>query len=134
MLGNYAARVRFRLFPQPVNGLGWAATGAAVISAMILPWFVRRRPAALSSAYNGASLGGVIFSPLWAALIGALGFAYATAIVGFAMVVVLWWLSGRYFAHAPAAMRLLPDGDAPIIQVPSHAGASMPPLPGTVLW
>ena len=33
--------------------------GAAAINAIVAPWFVRRRPAALSAAYNGASVGGV---------------------------------------------------------------------------
>ena len=45
--------------------------GAAAINAIVSPWFVRTRPAALSMAYNGASIGGVIFSPLWVAAIGA---------------------------------------------------------------
>ena len=33
-----------------------------------------RRPAALAMAYNGGSVGGIIFSPLWVAAIAALGF------------------------------------------------------------
>jgi MFS family permease len=45
------------------SGMGWVALGAAGINAMVSPWFNRRRPAALMTAYNGASIGGVIFSP-----------------------------------------------------------------------
>ena len=46
---------------------------------MVSPWFVRARPAALGMAYNGGSVGGIIFSPLWVAAIGVLGFPLATA-------------------------------------------------------
>ena len=49
------------------SGAGWAAMGGAAVNAIVSPWFVRGRPAALSMAYNGASIGGVVFSPLWVA-------------------------------------------------------------------
>ena len=57
-----------------VSGSGWVALGPAAVNALIAPWFARRRPAALSMAYNGASLGGVLFSPLWVFLIAQAGF------------------------------------------------------------
>ncbi len=57
-----------------LSGGGWATLGAAAVNAIIAPWFVRARPAALASAYNGASFGGMVFSPLWVAAIGLLGF------------------------------------------------------------
>lgn len=37
-----------------LSGTGWVALSAAAVNAIISPWFVRRRPAALSMAYNGA--------------------------------------------------------------------------------
>ena len=55
---------------------------AAALNAIVSPWFVRSRPAALAMAYNGGSIGGVIFSPLWVAAIGALGFPLAAAAIG----------------------------------------------------
>ena len=36
---------------------------APPLNAIVSPWFVRKRPAALGLAYNGGSIGGVIFSP-----------------------------------------------------------------------
>ena len=51
-----------------VSGAGWVTMGAVAVNAVISPWFVRTRPKALATAYNGASIGGVIFSPLWVAL------------------------------------------------------------------
>ena len=54
------------------SGAGWGAMSAAAVNAIVSPWFVRARPAALAMAYNGGSVGGVIFSPLWVAAIGTL--------------------------------------------------------------
>ncbi|MBR0641927.1 MFS transporter [Plastoroseomonas hellenica] len=106
------APVPWLLFPAAlISGAGWAATSTAAINAMVAPWFERRRPAALSMAYNGASIGGVVFSPLWAMLIAGLGFAAAAAIIGAAMALCLWWLAGRYFQRTPEALGLRPDGE-----------------------
>lgn len=106
-----------------VSGAGWAMTSGAAVNAMVSPWFVRRRPAALATAYNGASLGGVLLSPLWVALIGLLGFPLAAALVGGAMALVLWVLAGRFLAHGPAAFGQRPDGDD------AAAAATAPPAP-----
>ena len=46
---------------------------------MVAPWFERRRPAALAMAFNGGAVGGVLFPPLWVALIAGLGFPGAAA-------------------------------------------------------
>jgi len=117
-----------------LSGFGWAVTGAAAINAMVSPWFARRRPAALSSAYNGASVGGVVLSPLWVALIAALGFAGAAAAVGGVMVLAVWWLSGRYLGRTPASIGLLPDGDIPGATAPARSGSAAAALPGRTLW
>lgn len=102
----------WHLFPAAlVSGAGWAATSAAAISAMVAPWFERRRAAALSMAFNGASVGGVLFAPLWALLIAGWGFAAAAAAIGAAMVATVWWLAGRYLRPTPGGMGVRPDGD-----------------------
>ncbi len=142
VLGWALAREPWQLFAAtPLSAFGWAATGAAAINAMVSPWFDRRRPAALSTAYNGASVGGVLLSPLWVALIAAVGFPGAAALVGAAMVLALWWLSARFFSRAPAAMGLAPDGDAPPAPAAAAAGPVRPAaatgpaaLPGALLW
>src|ERR1043166_7411747 len=61
------------LLAAVLSGMGWAAMSAAAINAIVSPWFVHARPAALSMAYNGGSIGGVVFSPPWVAPIAALG-------------------------------------------------------------
>jgi uncharacterized membrane protein len=112
-----------------LTGAGWAATGGAAINAIVAPWFVRQRPAALAAAYNGASVGGAILSPLWVALIAWFGFPVAAAVVGGAMVVALWWIAGRYLGRTPAAMGLAPDGLPAADAAPPRA-----PAPVGNLW
>lgn len=94
------------------TAVGWALTSGVAINAMVAPWFDRRRGAALSMAFNGASMGGVLMAPLWAALIGALGFAGASLSVALLVAAVGWPLAGRWFRAGPAEMGLFPDGAA----------------------
>ena len=92
------------------SGAGWVAMGAAAVNALIAPWFNLRRPAALGMAYNGASLGGVIFSPLWIAGIAGIGFGPAALAVGGVMVAVVLALSALVFRHTPGSTGQAPDG------------------------
>lgn len=134
ILGWALAASPWQLFAATqLSGAGWAMTGGAAINAMISPWFQRLRPAALGTAYNGASIGGVVFSPLWVALIGLLGFAGATALIGGVMALALWWLSGRYFVGNPATHGQCVDGEAspPAHTRPEPMHAA---LPGRALW
>lgn len=108
-----------------LTAAGWSATSSAAINAMLAPWFKRRRGFALSLAFNGASVGGVVFIPLWVALIERRGFPGAAAAVAAATVTVLWWLAGRYLRPTPAMLGLLPDGD----NAAEGAGPAAPPLP-----
>lgn len=94
-----------------LTAAGWAATSGAGINAMITPWFRRRRGFALSLAYNGASVGGVLFTPLWIALIAKLDLPGAGAVVAGAVLAVLWPLTGRYLRPTPALRGEAPDGD-----------------------
>src|SRR5260221_1343229 len=111
LLGWALAQEPWQLFAAtPLSGAGWAMTSGAALNAIVSPWFVRRRPAALSMAFNGASMGGVVFAPLWVALIAALGLPGAAAVVAFAVVVTLWLVAGRYLGRTPAGMGVLPDG------------------------
>ncbi|HEY1246708.1 MAG TPA: MFS transporter [Hyphomicrobiaceae bacterium] len=112
-----------------LSGVGWAATGAAAINAIVSPWFVRRRPAALAMAYNGASVGGIVFSPLWVAAIGVLGFPAAAAAIGAVMALTVWVLADLLFARGPQQMGQAPDGDAwrrPHVLADGAAGPTPP--------
>jgi predicted MFS family arabinose efflux permease len=102
-----------------LTGAGWAMTSGAAINAIISRWFDRRRPAALAMAFNGASMGGIVGVPLWAALIAGIGFAPAAVVIGAVGVLLLWPVAGRWFAPDPAALGQHADG------------AEAPPAPRT---
>jgi len=116
-----------------VSGAGWAAMGAVPVNAAVSPWFVRARPAALGTAYNGASFAGLIFSPLWVTAIALTGFPLAAAIIGAATIVTVVALANRYFARTPQQMGLEPDGDAVGMTVNVTSPLARP-LPGSALW
>jgi MFS family permease len=99
------AQQPWQLFPAVlVSGAGWAATSGVALNAIVSPWFDRDRPRAISLAFNGASVGGVLFAPLWTALIAAFGLAGAALILGVAMPAILCPLAWTYLRRAPAAV------------------------------
>lgn len=110
-----------------LSAIGWAATSGAAINAMVSPWFKRRRGFALSLAYNGASIGGVLFLPLWVLLIERWGFPRAAAAVGAAALALLWPLAGAYLRPMPAALGLAPDGDAVAATAAAATASPRPP-------
>ena len=111
--GWAVAQAPWQLYAAAVlSGMGWVTLGAAAVNALIAPWFVRRRPAALGMAYNGASVGGIVFSPLWVFLIAQTGFAQAALWVGLAMVAVIAVLSHKVFNVTPQQLGQASDGDA----------------------
>jgi hypothetical protein len=117
-----------------LSGAGWVTMGVAAVNAIVSPWFNRGRPAALAMAYNGGNIGGVVFSPLWAASIGAIGFPAAAAAIGLVMVLTMWVLAGLVFSRTPLQMRLTPDGDASGAHAASVTSSTVRPLPGSLLW
>jgi MFS family permease len=134
-LGWAVAATPWQLFVAAVlGGVGWGGMSAAALNAIVSPWFVRTRPAALAMAYNGASVGGIIFSPLWVAAIGALGFSIAAASISLLMVAAMWVLADRVLFRPPHALHVEPDGGAPDTVRASVASIAARPLPGGLLW
>jgi hypothetical protein len=117
-----------------LSGAGWVTMGVAAVNAIVSPWFVRDRPAALAMAYNGANVGGIIFSPLWATAIGLLGFPIAVAAVSLIMVLVIWALADLVFSRSPEQMGLAPDGAFAGKPPRSQLVTGRGPLPGSLLW
>lgn len=113
VLGWSAAAEPWQLFVAAMfTGGGWVPLGAAGVNAIISPWFVEKRPLALAKAYNGASVGGMVFSPLWAVLIDRAGFPAAAMTVGLALVVVVVSISMRELARTPFSEGQGGDGRA----------------------
>jgi MFS family permease len=93
------------------TGFGWSTTSGAAINTFVSTWFEKRRPLALSHAYNGASLGGVIMTPVWVGLIGAFGFVMAAVIIAAAGTILLSLLAGRYLRPTPGELGQSIDDD-----------------------
>jgi MFS family permease len=93
-----------------LSGAGWVTMGAMPVNIIVSRWYVAGRPAALARAYNGATIGGVVFTPLWAALIGAWGFAEAATAIGTATVILVAWLSRTILRKTPGSVWQRPDG------------------------
>jgi MFS family permease len=87
-----------------LSGIGWSAMSGAALNAMVAPWFERDRPKAISMAFNGASIGGLLFTPLWTALIGGGGLSLAGFAVAFATVAIVCPLAWRFLMSAPLAV------------------------------
>ena len=113
---------------------GWVAMGAAPVNAIVAPWFVRTRPAAIAMAYDRASIGGVVLSPLWVALIAAFGFTLGAAFVGMAMLLIIGALSMLVFSQTPERLGQSPDGDAPGQPAANVTSPFAKPLPGGAMW
>jgi MFS family permease len=119
-----SSREPWQLFVAAIpSAAGWAMTSGAALNAIVAKWFDRDRPMAIALAFNGASVGGVLFVPLWVYLIRSIGFPSAALLVGGCMVAVVAYLCVRFLAKSPDDMGLAPDGD------PSHQPA-LRPKPG----
>ncbi|MCW2239014.1 MFS transporter [Azospirillum canadense] len=135
VVGWATADAPWQLFAAALtSGAGWVAMGAAAINTIVSPWFVRRRPAALGLAYNGASIGGVIFSPLWITLMSSVGFFPASLAVGLVMTAVVGLLAALVFSKTPESLGQEPDGGMPDQPAVTPAVRDARPLPGHSLW
>jgi MFS family permease len=133
VFGWAIAAAPWQLFAATLlSGAGWVTMGVAAINAIVAPWFDRDRPAALAMAYNGGNIGGVVFSPLWAAAIGAIGFPVAAATIGLVMAITMWVLAETVFSRTPAQMQSPPDGNK--TRTASITSSAAKPLPGSRLW
>jgi len=102
----------WQLYPAfLVMALGWGAMSGAAINIILAPWFQRRRGLAVSIAFNGATLGGVIITPALILLMDRLGFARTLALAALASLVSLIALATAVMRGDPEALGLGPDGD-----------------------
>lgn len=80
-----------------LSACGWALTSGAALNAILSQHFTKDRPKALSLAYNGASIAGLLLVPLWVALIAWLGLPGASWLMAGAALLIVLPLSLRYF-------------------------------------
>jgi MFS family permease len=102
----------WQLYPAfLVMSVGWGAMSGAAINIILAPWWERRRGLAVSIAFNGATLGGVIIAPALIPLIDAVGFRRALATAAFVLLGVLLAVAGGVMRRGPEEIGLGPDGD-----------------------
>jgi MFS family permease len=107
-----SSREPWQLFVAAIpSAAGWAMTSGAALNGIVAKWFDRDRPMAIALAFNGASVGGVLFVPIWVYLIRSIGFPSAALLVGGCMVAVVAYLCVSFLAKSPDDMGLAPDGD-----------------------
>src|SRR5947208_189780 len=104
-----------------VMSVGWGAMSGAAINIVLAPWWQRRRGLAVSIAFNGATLGGVIVVPALIALIAAIGFRRATVAAAIMALTVLCAVALGVMRRGPEELGLGPDGDPPATTVPRAA-------------
>src|SRR5439155_1091834 len=101
----------WQLYPTfLLMSVGWGAMSGAAINIILAPWWERRRGLAVSIAFNGATLGGVIVAPTLIPLIGLVGFAQALAIaalVALAVLLVVDRLNRRLVASATLVVQII---------------------------
>jgi len=106
-----------------VLSAGWGAMSGAAINIILAPWWERRRGLAVSLAFNGATLGGVIVAPALVPLIEAVGLQRALSAAAVALLGMIA-LAAAAMRRGPEAVGLAPDGD------PAAAPGARPAAPG----
>jgi MFS family permease len=120
----------------PVMAVGWAAMSGAALNLIVAPWFERRRGLAISIAFNGAAVGGVLVVPALVMLIGRLGFTPGVAVLVALMVLVLTPLVLALLERGPEALGLEPDGESPAARAgaPGAGRGAVPARPFLRTW
>jgi MFS family permease len=119
----------WQLYPAfLMMAVGWGSMSGAAINIILAPWFQRRRGLAVSIAFNGATLGGVIVAPALIALIEVIGFARALAAAALALLAVLVPVAGGVMRRGPAELGLTADG------VPGPSPSAGPAAGGGPAW
>jgi MFS family permease len=127
ILGWSLAAQPWQLFAAALaTGSGWVTLGAVAVNAVVSSWYSEGRPLALAKAYNGASVGGAVFAPLWVWLIARWGFTAAAAAVGAAMVLVIWMLAYGVFRRRPPGPAARAAGPEPSRHRDSGGAPALP--------
>jgi MFS family permease len=96
-----------------VMAVGFGLAASIGVNAMLARWFVHLRARAMSIAFTGVSLGGVVLAPLGTALVEQGGVALAAVVMGILVVAVAMPVVRAVLVWDPAEMGLQPDAGAP---------------------
>ena len=114
----------------------WVGMGTIVISTAVSVWFTHRRGLAISLAFNGASCGGVVVTPLLVFLVERFSFAVAMLVATAIMVAVLLpvivtWI-GSPAAARPAHRQT--EDPPPAMSLPSDSTSRLALMRRTAFW
>jgi MFS family permease len=96
-----------------VMAIGFGFVASVGVNAMLARWFVHKRAKAMSVAFTGVSLGGVVLAPLGTALVDAGGVSLATVVMGVLVIVVALPVVRGLLVWDPGEMGLQADAGAP---------------------
>lgn len=91
-------------------GVGMSCLTTNMIGSTLAPWFERYQGRAMSMAMLGASIGGMIGTPLLMGGIRAWGFSTTTAVAGLIAIAIVWPLTLFVVRTRPQDVGQLPDG------------------------
>jgi len=91
-------------------GIGWAGLSTTAVTTTLAPWFDKHQGRAISIASLGASVGGIIGTPMLLFGIGRIGFASTTIVAGVLAVTLLVPLATFVLRNHPRNLGLFPDG------------------------
>lgn len=97
-----------------VMGVGRSCLSATSISTTLAPWFERHQGRAVSMALLGASIGGMIGTPLLLAGIAIFGVQTAFILAGASSLLIVLPVVLFVLKRRPQDMGLLPDGEEPL--------------------
>jgi len=90
--------------------IGFSCTSLIPGTTMVARWFSKRRALALSIASTGLSVGGIVITPLAAAMVSKMGLHDATPIFAIGYIVAVVPLTVLMLRRSPENMGLEPDG------------------------
>lgn len=96
-----------------VMAVGFGLAASIGVNSMLARWFVHKRARAMSIAFSGVSLGGIVLAPLGTALIDSGGLPVASVAMGILVVAVAMPVVRGLLVWDPAEMGLEPDAGAP---------------------
>jgi MFS family permease len=110
-------------------GIGRSCLSTATISTALAPWFERYQGRAISMALLGASVGGIVGTPLLLGGVSIFGFQIAFLLAGLSSMILLIPISIFVLRNKPQDMGLYPDGikpsanKSPVVSNWTRAGA-----------
>ena len=103
-----------------VFAIAFGISSSVAVNAILTRWFVRKRALAMSFAFTGVSLGGVVLAPVASWLIDVGGLELATPLLGALVLIVGLPVTLLAIAWEPRELGLQPDGDSgPVASAPA---------------